>query len=77
MQHTPALDQLIREKSEKFKKWFGADARASWTCWTEGVGHFSEVTIHAGHEQYFAKAQADDLYKTFDLIIHKIQNQIK
>lgn len=77
MDHTPALDQVIREKSTKFTKWFGPQTNINWTCWTEGVDHCSEVTINAGAEKYFAKAHADDLYKTFDLIVHKIQNQLK
>lgn len=77
MEHTPALDQMIREKSEKFSKWFGTGANVHWTCWTEGINHCSEVSIQAGREEYFAKAQADDLYKTFDLVVQKIQNQMK
>lgn len=77
MEHTPALDQIIRDKSEKFSKWFGPSADVHWTCWTEGVDHCSEVSISAGAQKYFAKAHADDLYKTFDLIVQKIQNQLK
>jgi ribosomal subunit interface protein len=77
MDHTPALDQVIRDKSTKFTKWFGPQTDIKWTCWMEGVDHCSEVTIHSGNQEFFAKAHADDLYKTFDLIIHKIQNQLK
>lgn len=76
MEHTPALDQVIRDKSEKFQKWLGASVDVQWTCWNEGVEHYSEVNISAGSDKYFAKAHADDLYKTFDLIVHKIQNQL-
>ena len=76
MDHTPALDQVIREKSEKFTKWFGSQVNVQWTCWLEGIEHCSEVTVKAGQENYFAKAHADDMYKTFDLVIHKIQNQM-
>lgn len=77
MEHTPALDELIRSKSEKFVKWFGSDVDVKWTCWSEGPGFCSEVAIQAGSAEHFAKAEADDLYKTFDLILSKIQNQIK
>lgn len=77
MEHTPALDQLIREKSEKFTKWFGPKAEVKWTCWTEGSNHCSEVSVHAGQQEVFAKAHSEDLYKTVDLVIHKIQNQLK
>lgn len=77
MEHTPALDEMIREKSEKFNKWLGPQSNVHWTCWTEGINHCSEVSIHSGQQEFFAKAQADDLYKTFDLVVHKIQNQLK
>lgn len=77
MEHTPALDQLIRDKSEKFSKWFGPSVDVRWTCWVEGTAHSSEVSIHTGQAEYFAKARADDLYKTFDLVVQKIQNQVK
>lgn len=77
MEHTPALDQMIKEKSQKFSKWFGPAAQVQWTCWTEGVDHCSEVAIQSGAEKFFAKAHADDLYKTFDIVVHKIQNQMK
>ena len=77
MDHTPALDQMIREKSEKFGKWFGDNSNIHWTCWMDGVDHCSEVTVNSGNEKYFAKAHSDDLYKTFDLVVQKIQNQMK
>lgn len=77
MEHTPALDNMIREKSEKFTKWFGPQTKVHWTCFKDGIDHCSEVSVHSGHQEYFAKAHADDLYKTFDMIIQKIQNQMK
>jgi putative sigma-54 modulation protein len=77
MEHTPALDKIIHEKSDKFLKWFGPGVDVLWICWIEGVDHCSEVSIAAGNDKYFAKAHSDDLYKTIDLVIHKIQNQIK
>lgn len=76
MEHTPALDQVIRDKSVKFEKWLGSSVDVQWTCWNEGVENYSEVNISSGADKYFAKAHADDLYKTFDLIVNKIQNQL-
>lgn len=77
MEHTPALDQLIREKSEKFSKWVGTNAEIHWICWVEGVSQCAEVKVHRGQQEYFAKASSDDLYKTIDLVIQKVQNQIR
>lgn len=76
MDHTPALDQLIREKSEKFARWLGPQASVKWTCWAEGVQHFAEVSIHFGDRDFFAKAQSEDMYKSIDMTINKIQNQL-
>ncbi len=77
MEHTPALDEMIKHKSEKFSKWFGTQATVHWTCWIEDRNHFAEVKIHSGHKDYFAKASAEDLYKTFDLVVQKIHNQVE
>jgi putative sigma-54 modulation protein len=77
MEHTPALDQLIRDKSQKFSKWMGPDSQVKWVCWVEGNDHFSEVSIHAGAKEYFAKANSEDLYKSIDLAVQKIHNQME
>ncbi len=76
MEHTPALDTQIREKAQKLQKWFGEGTKAHWTCFVEGRLHYSELQVHAGRKDYFAKASADDLYKTFDMVVEKIHNQI-
>ena len=77
MEHTPALDELIREKSLKFNKWFGEDTKVQWTCWVEGLEQWSEARVHTRGKDYFAKASADDLYKTFDMVTQKIHNQME
>lgn len=77
MEHTPALDTQIKEKSQKLTKWFGENIQVQWTCWVEGVEQWSEVKVHAGHKEYFAKASADVLYKSFDLVVQKIHNQME
>lgn len=76
LDHTPALDQLIREKSEKFNRWFGPQSSVLWTCGTDGVQQFAEVQVLSGSQKYFAKAHTDDLYKSIDITINKIQNQM-
>jgi putative sigma-54 modulation protein len=77
MEHTPALDDLIREKSQKFAKWFGEGGTAHWVCGVEGLEQWSEVRVHTGREEYFAKASADVLYKSIDLVVQKIHNQLE
>lgn len=77
MDHTPALDSLIREKSQKFEKWLGANSTVNWVCWVDGPDQCSEVKVLVGPKEYFAKAATNDLYKTVDLVIQKIHNQME
>jgi putative sigma-54 modulation protein len=76
LEHTQALDDLIKNKSQKFSKWFSSGADVKWTCWVEGLNQISEVKIMDHNKEFFAKAESDDLYKSIDQVIHKIQNQI-
>jgi len=77
MDHTPALDTLIREKSQKISKWFGEQSTVNWVCWVDGVEQCSEIKVHSGHKEYFAKASSNDHYKTVDLVLQKIHNQME
>lgn len=76
MEHTEALDELIKSKSQKFSKWFSTAAEVKWVCWVEGSSQICEVRVHDHNKENFAKAETDDLYKSIDQVIQKIQNQI-
>lgn len=76
IEHTPALDELINSKSQKFSKWFSSAADVKWTCWVEGHNQICEVKITDHNKEHFAKADSDDLYKSIDIVISKIQNQL-
>ena len=77
IEHTAALDTVIQEKAHKFEKWFHGSYKVHWTCWKDGDEFISEVHLHHNHTDYVAKAHDRDMYKTFDQVVHKIQNQIK
>jgi putative sigma-54 modulation protein len=77
MEHTPALDEMIKEKSKKFNKWFHGTGTIHWTCWKEANSFISEVRIHHENKDFIAKSTEADLYKTFDQVVHKIQNQVQ
>lgn len=77
MEHTEALDSIIQTKSQKFSKWLSSTADIKWVCWIEGNDQVCEVKIRDHNKDYFAKAESDDLYKSIDQVINKIQNQLK
>jgi putative sigma-54 modulation protein len=76
MHHTPALDQRIQEKSQKFEKYFQGQLKVDWHCWVHGDEHWAEVKVHGPKFDFFAKASADNLYKSLDLVVDKMERQM-
>lgn len=77
LDHTPALDERIKEKSEKLEKYFQGNINVQWVCWVQGEKHLAEIKLHGPKFDFFAKAAADNMYKALDLVIDKIERQIE
>ena len=77
LDHTPALDQRIKEKSEHFEKYFQGNLNVHWTCWVHNEEHFAEVKIHGPKFDFFAKGSADNMYKSLDIVVEKIERQFE
>ena len=77
LEHTPALDQRIKEKSEKFEKYFQGNTNIQWFCYVHNNEHWAEIKVHGPKFDFFAKACADNLYKSLDLVVEKMERQIE
>lgn len=77
LESTPAIDQRIREKAEHLKKYFQGNADVHWTCSIEGERHISDVNVHVGKMFFHARAEDQNLYKTFDEVLSKIERQLR
>lgn len=77
LDHTPALDQRIKEKSERFEKYFEGNTSIQWFCWVEDNKHWAEMKVHGPKFDFFAKASADNLYKSLDLVCEKMERQVE
>lgn len=77
LDHTPALDQRIKEKSEKFEKYFEGNTNIQWFCWVHNDEHWAEIKVHGPKFDFFAKACADNMYKSLDLVVDKMERQIE
>jgi putative sigma-54 modulation protein len=76
LEHTEALDQRIKEKSEKLNKYFKDKGVMKWSCYVKNGEHFAEVNYHAPNCEYHAKASSDNLYHSIDMVIDKIEKQV-
>jgi putative sigma-54 modulation protein len=77
LDHTPALDERIKEKSEKLTKYFQGNISVQWVCWVKDNQHWAEIQLHGPKFDFFAKACADNMYKSLDLVIDKMERQIE
>lgn len=76
MEKTPAIEERIAQKSQKFIRQLGENIKVTWICQVSGLEHISEVEITGFHgTPLFAKASCDNLYKTFDEVERKISKQ--
>lgn len=77
LDHTPALDERIQEKSQKFEKFYKGNVDVQWICWVHEEKHWAEVKVHGPKFDFFAKAHADNMYKSLDLVVEKIERQFE
>ncbi|MFT6630931.1 MAG: putative sigma-54 modulation protein [Bacteriovoracaceae bacterium] len=77
LEHTPALDAKIEEKSQKLKKFFDGNFEVHWTCYVRDDGaHCAEIKLLGPSFEYHATAHSETLYKSLDLAVNKIEKQM-
>lgn len=74
LEHTPALDEKIKETSAKLTKFF-KEGTIKWSCYVKNGEHFAEIYYHAPHAEYHAKAWSPNLYHSIDMAVEKIEKQ--
>lgn len=77
LEHTPALDERIKEKTEKLEKYFQGNISVEWVCWVAGEKHLAELKVHGPKFDFFAKASEGNMYKSLDCVIDKMERQIE
>ena len=76
MESSPAIETHIREKSVRLKKYLAGKLKVDWTCEVARKEHVSHVNVYAKDIHYHAQASAENLYKTIDLALEKIERQV-
>jgi putative sigma-54 modulation protein len=77
LEHTPALDEKIREKSDRLSKFFDDNFTVDWVCWVEDNHHWAEMKVHGRKSNFFAKGSADTMYKVLDVVVEKMERQLE
>jgi putative sigma-54 modulation protein len=77
MDSTPSIEERIREKATKLKRFFHGKISIDWICSVEKDAHHSDVTVSGDHFRYHASSVDDTLYKTIDDVMQKLQRQLE
>ena len=74
-EHTPALDEKIKEASAKMSKFFNDEGTIKWSCYVKNNEHFAEVNYLATHCEYHATASSENMYESIEQASNKIEKQ--
>ena len=74
-EHTPALDDKIKEASIKMSMFFNDEGTMKWSCYVNNGDHFAEINYFAPHCEFHAKAISNNMYESIDLALEKIEKQ--
>jgi len=77
LEATPALRAYVEEKAAKIKKYFGGPNEVNVVLSLEKHRYTAEITLKAGRTVVNATEETNDMYSAIDLVVDKINRQIK
>lgn len=72
-----AVKSHVHEKIAKLQKFLRQAMTAQITLGVEGVEHICEVGIQAGQSHFHATERSEDMYASVDLVVDKLERQIR
>ena len=77
LEHTPALDTRIHEKSFHLNKFFSGNFEVQWYCFAKDKKQVADICVIGNGFKLHASAESDSLYKSFDLVVDKVETQMR
>lgn len=74
---TPALREFAEGKFEKILRHFDKIGSINVVFEVDKLRHIAEATIHVAKNEFHAHADSEDLYSAIDLLIDKLDRQLK
>ena len=74
---TPALRQFVADKMERLGRHFDHVSNVHVVLSVEKLRQKAEATIHLSRGTVFADAEAEDMYAAIDLLVDKLDRQVK
>jgi putative sigma-54 modulation protein len=77
MDSTEALKSYVKERIEHVEKYFDRSVEGHVTLSLERYLHHADLSIQAGHFLLRGKSKSEDMYKSIDEAMDKIEKQVK
>lgn len=74
---TEGLKDYLEKKLLNATKFVGSLTDAHCTFKVEGHRHIVHVALHGNNIDFFAEEESNDMYASVDLVIHKLDLQLK
>ncbi|HKQ71574.1 MAG TPA: ribosome-associated translation inhibitor RaiA [Polyangiaceae bacterium] len=71
------VKKYAQEKMAKLQKFLRQPMQAHVILDTQRIEHVAEVRISAGSEHYQGREQSEDMYASIDLVLDKLERQIR
>lgn len=72
-----SVKKYAQEKIAKLQKFLRQPMQANVTIDMEKLEHRVEVRISSGSEHYHGKEQSEDMYASIDVVVDKVERQIR
>lgn len=77
MDATDAMKGYATEKVAKLQKFLRQPLHGQVTLSCQKTIHLAEVDLHSGSEHYHAHESSEDMYATIDMVVDKLERQIR
>jgi len=77
MDRSPSLDELIQIKSERLLTKYRGDGSLTWNCTKEHNENVSHAKLNLKGKIFNATTRSNDLYKTIETNLGKIEKQLE
>jgi putative sigma-54 modulation protein len=77
MKASDAIRDYAKEKSERLKKYFNGRITVAWNFSVEKQNRVAHVHLVGNNMDYFGESVSEDMHASVDLVIEKIERQIR
>lgn len=74
---TPAINDYLTKKINRLERYYDHLVWSNVILWVEKTRHVAEVVVHSPLHTLRAKESAGDLYAAIDLVVDKVERQLK